>query len=212
MARRQVLFRPATREKILRGATHLAGAARIAPGPRSKSVLIQRKWGVPVGCNDGVAIAKELDLKDREENLGVQMLRQAAAKTGDVAGGGAGAVDSGRGVDKAAHAVVAALRERAQPVRTRAGRAQVATISTHNDPTVGELVADAMERIGSEGVITVEEAKTNETVLDMLEAMQFDRGYVSPCFVTNAEKMEADVEDARCLSSPRMSRARRSPP
>ena len=217
MAHKQVLFRSAAREKILRGATQLADAVRVTLGPRSKSVLIEQKWGAPIVCNDGVTIAKEFDLKDPEENLGARMLRQAAERTGDVVGdgtstatilahaifadglrnvvAGASAIDIKRGLDRGAKCAIETLKALSRPVSTRKEKAQVAAISAHNDETIGELVASAMEKVGGEGVITVEESKTTETVLDVVEGMQFDRGFLSPYFITNAEKMEAVLED-----------------
>ena len=221
MAHKQVMFRSEAREKVLRGASQLADAIRITLGPSSKSVLIQRKWGAPLVCNDGVTIAKEFDLRNPEENLGAQMLRQAAEKTGEIVGdgtstaailahamfadglrnvvAGASAVDVKRGLERAAEAAVAALKAISRPVGTRKEKAQVATIAAHNDQGIGDLVADAMERVGNEGVITVEESKTTETVLEVVEGMQFDRGFISPYFITNAEKMEAILEDALVL-------------
>ena len=221
MAHKQVLFRSAAREKILRGATQLCDAIRVTLGPKSKSVLIQKNWGSPIVCNDGVTIAKEFDLKDPEENLGAQVLRQAAEKTGDAVGdgtststilaqtiiadgvrnvvAGASAIDLKRGLDRGAKAAIDALRKMSREVGTRKEKVQVATISAHNDTGIGELVADAMEKVGGEGVITVEESKTTETALDVVEGMQFDRGYISPYFVTNAEKMVAELEDPHIL-------------
>jgi chaperonin GroEL len=221
MAHKQILFHSAAREKILRGTAALADAVRVTLGPKSKSVLMQKKWGTPIVCNDGVTIAKEVDLKDPEENLGAQMLRQAAEKTGDAVGdgtstatilahaifadgtrnvvAGASGIDIKRGLDRGLRVAVECLRAMSRPVGTRREKAQVATISAHNDPAIGELVADAMEKVGNEGVITVEESKTTETVLEVVEGMQFDRGYISPYFVTDAEKMEAVLEDAYIL-------------
>ena len=225
MAHKQVLFRSAAREKVLRGATQLADAVRVTLGPKSKSVLIQKKWGVPIVCNDGVTIAKEFDLRDAEENLGAQMLRQAAEKTGDAVGdgtststilahailadgvrnvvAGASAIDVKRGLDRGCKRAVEALRALSRPVAVRKEKAQVATISAHNDAAIGELVADAMEKVGGEGVITVEESRTTDTTLEVVEGMQFDRGYVSPYFITNPDKMEAVLEDPLILLADR---------
>jgi len=225
MSYKQVLFRSAAREKVLRGATQLADAVRVTLGPKSKSVLIQKKWGAPIVCNDGVTIAKEFDLKDPEENLGARMLRQAAEKTGDAVGdgtstatilahaiyadgvrnvvAGASAIDIKRGLDRGCKRVVEALKALSRPVASRLEKAQVATISAHNDPAIGEQVAEAMEKVGGEGVITVEESRTTETTLEVVEGMQFDRGYLSPYFVTHAEKMEAVLEDAYVLLADR---------
>jgi chaperonin GroEL len=225
MAHKQVLFRSAAREKILRGATQLADAVRITLGPKSKSVLIEKKWGAPIVCNDGVTIAKEFDLKDPEENLGVRVLRQAAEKTGDSVGdgtststvlahaifaegvrnvvAGASAIDIKRGLDRATKRALEHLKAMAKPVQSRKEKAQIATISAHNDTAIGELVADAMEKVGGEGVITVEESRTTETVLDVVEGMQFDRGYISPYFVSDTEHMESVLEEPFILITDR---------
>jgi chaperonin GroEL len=221
MAYKKVLFRSEAREKILQGATALADAVRVTLGPKSKSVLIEKKFGLPIVCNDGVTIAKEMQLENAVENLGAQMIRQAAERTGDAVGdgtstatilahaifadgvrnvvAGASAVDLKRGLDRGVRAAVESLRALSRPVTSRLEKAQIAAISAHNDATIGELVAEAMEKVGGEGVITVEEAKTTETQLEVVEGLQFDRGYLSPYFITDAEKMEAVLEDARVL-------------
>ena len=221
MAHKHLLFQAAAREKILHGATVLADAVRVTLGPRSKSVLIGKTWGKPIVCNDGVTIAREIDLLDPEENLGAQMLREAAERTGDTVGdgtstatvlthaifseglrnvaAGASAIDLKRGMEKALIAAVQGLKRLSRPVGSRLEKAQIAAISAHNDKSIGEIVAEATERVGHEGVISVEEAKSTETVLDVVEGMQFDRGYISPYFVTNPEKMTAILDDPLIL-------------
>jgi len=221
MSHKTLTFRSAAREKILAGASQLADAIRVTLGPKSKSVLIEKSWGVPIVCNDGVTIAKELDLEDPEENLGAQMLRQAAERTGDEVGdgtststllahamladgirnvvAGASAIDIKRGLERGLNASTQALHEMSREVKDRKAIADVATLSAHNDPVIGELIADAMEKVGGEGVITVEESKTTDTVLEVVEGMQFDRGFISPYFVTDSESMECVLEDPYIL-------------
>ena len=217
MAYTQLRFHDEARAKVLEGATELADAVRVTLGPRSRSVLIEKKWGSPLVCDDGVTIAKQINLQDPEKNLGARMLREAAERTGDAVGdgtttstllahaifadglrnvvAGASAIELKRGLERGLKAAVEGLRELSRPIATRKEKSQVATISAHDDASVGEMVADAIERVGGEGVVTVEEAKGTETALEVVEGMQFDRGYLSPYFVTDAEKMEAVLED-----------------
>ena len=217
MAHKHLLYRSEAREKVLRGATAIADAVRVTLGPRSKCVLIERKWGQPLVCNDGVTIAKEFALEDPDENLGAQLLRGAAERTGDAVGdgtttstilahamvadgmrniaAGASAIDIKRGLDRAARIAIDALRAQSRPVQSAREKEQVATISAHNDPTIGAMVAKAIEKVGAEGAVTVEEAKGTETTMDIVEGLQFDRGYLSPYFVTDPEKMEVSLDD-----------------
>lgn len=221
MAHKQMMFQAEAREKVLRGATAMADAVRVTLGPKSKCVLVEKKWGTPLVCNDGVTIAKEVDLKDPEENLGAQVLREAAARTGDVVGdgtttatllahtifaeglrnvaAGASAIDLKRGLDRGLRVAIGELRKLSRPVASRREKAQVATISAHNDGTIGELVADAVEKVGAEGAITVEEAKGTETVLEVVGGLQFDRGFLSPYFITDPGKMESVLENPLVL-------------
>ncbi|MFI5373056.1 MAG: chaperonin GroEL [Candidatus Rokuibacteriota bacterium] len=225
MASKQVFFRSEARERILKGVTALADAVRVTLGPKSKCVLLEKRFGTPVVCNDGVTIAKEMELRDHVENMGVQMIRQAAERTGEAVGdgtstsvilahaifadgvrnvvAGASAVDLKRGLDRGAQAAVEALKLLSRPVKSRLEKAQIATISAHNNQAIGDMVADAMEKVGNEGVITVEESKTTETQLEVVEGLQFDRGYLSPYFVTDPEKMEAVLEDVLILLTDR---------
>ncbi len=221
MPHSQLRFRDQARTKVLAGATALADAVRVTLGPKARCVLIEKKWGSPLVCDDGVTIAKELNLKDPEENLGARLLREAAVRTGDAVGdgttsatllahaivaegmrnvvAGASAIDLKRGLDRGVRVAVETLRALSKPVTSTKEKQQVATISAHNDASIGELVAQAIERVGSEGVVTVEEAKGTETSLDVVEGMQVDRGYLSPYFVTEPEKMEAVLEDPLIL-------------
>ena len=221
MTQKQLHFESAAREKILRGATALADAVRVTLGPKSKCVLIERKFGRPLVCNDGVTIAKEIELKDPEENLGAQMIRQAAERTGDVVGdgtststvlahailseglkniaAGASAIDLKRGLDRGLKIVVEAVRALSRPVETHLEKVQIATISAHNDSSIGTVVADAVERVGKEGVVSLEEAKGTETTVEVVEGMQFDRGFLSPYFLTDTEKMSVDLDEPYIL-------------
>jgi chaperonin GroEL len=217
MAHTRLLFRDHAREKILAGATALADAVRATLGPKSRSMLIERKYAAPIVCDDGVTIAKRVDLADPEENLGAQMLREAAIRTGEAVGdgtttstllahamfadgvrnvaAGASAVDLKRGLDRAVAAAVEALRANARPVTSTREKEQVASISAHGNTEIGRLVASAIDRVGSEGIVTVEEARGTETSLEIVEGMQFDRGFLSPYFVTNPESVEAVLEE-----------------
>jgi chaperonin GroEL len=221
MPHKHLLFRSEAREKVLRGAAAIADAVRVTLGPRSRCVLIEKKWGKPVVCNDGVTIAREFALKDPDENLGAQMLRGAAERTGDAVGdgtttstllahaivadgirniaAGASAIDLKRGLDRATRLAIDALRAQSRSVQSQREKQQVATIAAHNDPAIGELVAQAIEKVGAEGAVTVEEAKGTETTMEVVEGLQFDRGYLSPYFVTDPEKMEVVLEDALIL-------------
>lgn len=221
MAHKRVLFRSAAREKVLHGATALTDAVSVTLGPKSKSVLIGRQWGKPLVCNDGVTIAREFSLEDPEEDLGAQMMREAAERTGTAVGdgtstatvlahaifsdgvrnvaAGASAIDLKRGLERGLKIAVARLVEIARPVMSREEKEHVATISAHNDEDIGKLVADALERVGPEGAITVEEAKGTETTLDVVEGVQFDRGYLSSYFVSESGKMEAALDDPLIL-------------
>ncbi|HEY3453870.1 MAG TPA: chaperonin GroEL [Bryobacteraceae bacterium] len=221
MPAKQLLFRSDAREVILRGASALADAVRVTLGPKSKCVLIDKSFGRPVVCNDGVTIAKEMELKNPVENLGAKMIREAAERTSDAVGdgtttstilahaiyadgvrnvaAGASAIDLKRGLERGLKCAVEALRKLSRPVQTKQEKVHVATISAHNDPKIGERVADALEKIGPEGVVTVEEAKGIETTVEIVEGMQFDRGYLSPYFVTDPDRMEVVLDDPYIL-------------
>lgn len=218
---KQLLFDEAARSTILKGISVLTDAVKATLGPKGKNVIIDKKYGAPTITKDGVTVAKEVELKDPYENMGAQLVREVASKTSDVAGDGtttatvlAHAIYSGgikhvvagsnpmdikRGIEKAVEAVVADLKRISRPVQDKKEIAQVGTISANNDSTIGELIADAMDKVGKDGVITVEEAKSMATSLDVVEGMQFDRGYISPYFVTDPERMECNLEDVFIL-------------
>ena len=218
---KQVMFSDEGRAALLRGVNIMGAAVKATMGPRGRNVVIDKKYGSPTITKDGVAVAKEIELKDHFENMGAQMIKEVASKTSDIAGDGtttatvlaqaivreglknvtAGANPMGlkRGIDKAVDVVVEDLKRMSKSTKDKKEIAQVATIAANNDKAIGNLIAEAMEKVGKDGVITVEESKSAETVLDLVEGMQFDRGYLSPYFVTDAERMECVVEDALIL-------------
>src|SRR5437867_3712781 len=221
MAAKLVKFSQDARDRTLRGVNLLADAVTVTLGPKGRNVIIEKSFGAPVVTKDGVAVAKEIELEDKFENMGVQMVKEVASKTSDVAGDGTTTatvlaraiyaegvkmVAAGhdpmslkRGIDKAVIAVVEELKGLSKPTRDQKEIAQVGTISANNDATIGEIIAEAMNKVGKEGVITVEEAKGLETTLDVVEGMQFDRGYLSPYFVTDPDRMECVYEDVYIL-------------
>ncbi|HSN92112.1 MAG TPA: chaperonin GroEL [Anaeromyxobacteraceae bacterium] len=221
MSAKEIIFDQRARDAILKGVNTLADAVKVTLGPKGRNVIIDKSFGSPTITKDGVTVAKEIELENKFENMGAQMVKEVASKTSDVAGDGTttatvlaqaiyreGAklvaaghnpMDLKRGIDKAVEAVVAELKTLSKPTKDHKEIAQVGTISANGDTTIGTIIAEAMEKVGKEGVITVEEAKGLETTLDIVEGMQFDRGYLSPYFVTDAERMEAVLEDPYIL-------------
>ncbi len=221
MAAKDVHFGEIARAQMMAGVDKLANAVKVTLGPRGRNVVIEKSWGAPTVTKDGVTVAKEIELKDKFENMGAQLVKEVASKTADVAGDGTttatvlaqaiaregvkavaagmNPMDLKRGIDKAVESVVAELKKISREVKTKEEIAQVATISANGDREIGDIIAEAMEKVGKEGVITVEENKGLETELEVVEGMEFDRGYLSPYFVTNAEKMEAELEDPYIL-------------
>jgi chaperonin GroEL len=221
MPAKQLRYRESARHTMLAGVEQLAKAVKVTLGPKGRNVVLDKKWGAPTITKDGVTVAKEIELEDRFENMGAQMVREVASKTSDVAGDGtttatvlaeaiyreglrnvtAGANPMGlkRGIEKAVDVVIEELKKLSKPVKDKKEISQVGTIAANGDQVIGDLIAEAMERVGKDGVITVEEAKAIETSLEVVEGMQFDRGYLSPYFVTNPEKMEAALEEPYIL-------------
>src|SRR5262245_20924893 len=220
MAAKTISYAEEARQSMLRGVNKLADAVKITLGPKGRNVVLEKKFGSPLSTKDGVTVAKEIELSDAKENLGAQLVREVASKTSDVAGdgtttatvlaqaifregvkavtAGGNPMDIKRGIDKAVESAVAEIRKLSRPI---AGKAisQVGSISANNDSSIGEIIAQAMEKVGKDGVITVEEAKGLETSLEVVEGMQFDRGYLSPYFITDPERMEVVLEDPYIL-------------
>ncbi|PKN50139.1 MAG: molecular chaperone GroEL, partial [Deltaproteobacteria bacterium HGW-Deltaproteobacteria-20] len=223
MSAKEIVYTEAARGLILNGVNALADAVKVTLGPKGRNVVIEKSFGSPTVTKDGVTVAKEIELENRFENMGAQMVKEVASKTSDVAGDGTttatvlaqaiyregsklvaaghNPMEIKRGIDKAVTALIETLKTTAKPTKDPKEIAQVGTISANGDETIGKLLADAMEKVGKEGVITVEENKSAETTLDVVEGMQFDRGYLSPYFVTDPERMEASLEDAYLLIS-----------
>jgi chaperonin GroEL len=221
MAGKEIRYGMSAREKMMSGVDALANAVKVTLGPKGRNVLIEKSWGSPKTTKDGVTVAKEIELEDKFENMGAKMVKEVASKTSDVAGdgtttatilaqsiyregsklvaAGANPMALKRGLEKAVEIVVEELRKISKPTKEKKEIAQVGTVSANNDHTIGDIIAEAMEKVGKEGVITVEEAKGMETTLEIVEGMQFDRGYLSPYFVTDPEKMEVHMEDPYIL-------------
>ena len=221
MAGKEIKYSAQAREKMMHGVDTLAEAVKVTLGPKGRNVLLEKSWGSPKSTKDGVTVAKEIELEDKFENMGAQMVKEVASKTSDVAGdgtttatilaqaiyregsklvtAGSNPMSIKRGIEKAVNVVVEELKKLSKPTKEKKEIAQVGTISANNDTTIGEVISEAMEKVGKEGVITVEEAKSMETTLEIVEGMQFDRGYLSPYFVTDAEKMEANLDEPYIL-------------
>ena len=221
MAGKQLIFDETARNAILRGVALLTDAVKATLGPKGRNAILDKKFGAPTITKDGVTVAKEIELKDPFENMGAQLVREVASKTSDVAGdgtttatvlahaiyregiknvaAGANPMDLKRGIEKAVEVVIEELKKLSKPVQEKKEIAQVGTISANNDASIGELIAEAMDKVGKDGVITVEEAKSMQTTLDVVEGMQFDRGYISPYFITDPERMECTLEDVYIL-------------
>jgi chaperonin GroEL len=221
MPAKQLLYRETARQRMLEGVEKLAKAVKVTLGPKGRNVVLDKKWGAPTITKDGVTVAKEIELDDRFENMGAQMVREVASKTSDVAGdgtttatvlaesiyreglrnvtAGANPMALKRGIEKAVEVVIEELKKLSKPVNDKKEISQVGTIAANGDKVIGDLIAEAMEKVGKDGVITVEEAKAIETSLEVVEGMQFDRGYLSPYFVTNPEKMDASLEEPYIL-------------
>ena len=218
---KQLQYSEQARSSILKGVNQLADAVKATLGPKGRNAILDKKFGAPTITKDGVTVAKEIELKNPYENMGAQLVREVASKTSDVAGdgtttatvlaqaiyregvknitAGGNPMEIKRGIDKAVEAAIEELKKISKPCQSKKEISQIGSISANNDPTIGDLIAEAMDKVGKDGVITVEEAKSMTTALDVVEGMQFDRGYISPYFVTNAERMEASLEDAFLL-------------
>jgi chaperonin GroEL len=229
MSAKEIRYDQKAREALLKGVNILADAVKVTLGPKGRNVILDKSFGSPTVTKDGVTVAKEIELEDKFENMGAQMVREVASKTSDIAGDGTttatvlaqaiyregsklvaaghNPMELKRGIERGVETVIEELKKLSKPTKEQKEISQVGKISANNDETIGNIIAEAMAKVGKEGVITVEEAKSMETTLDIVEGMQFDRGYISPYFVTNPEKMEAVLEDALILINEKRSAA-----